>query len=90
MSGGFEREILPKWGRRPISSITRRDVIKLLAAIVDRGVPVTANRTLTVARKMFSWAIERSLIETSPFDRVKAPAKGNAARSRADLILNWR
>ena len=39
--------------------ITRRDVVALLDAIVDRGVPVTANRTLTVARKMFNWAIER-------------------------------
>ena len=62
------------WGRRPISSITRRDVVALLDAIVDRGVPVTANRTLTVVRKMFNWAIERSLIETSPFDHVKPPA----------------
>ena len=70
----IEREIVPHWGRRPISSITRRDVVALLDAIVDRGVPVTANRTLTVVRKMFSWAIERSLLETSPFDHVKPPA----------------
>jgi integrase len=69
------REIIPAWGRRPITSISRRDVIELLDAIVDRGVPVTANRTLTVGRKMFSWAIERSLIETSPFDHVKSPAQ---------------
>ena len=39
----IEREILPAWGKRPITSISRRDVIELLDAIVDRGVPVTAN-----------------------------------------------
>jgi integrase len=88
----LNREVLPKWGRRPISSITRRDVIELLDAIVDRGVPVTANRTLTVVRKMFSWAIERSLIETSPFDHVKPPA-AEVSRDRvlddAELALVW-
>ena len=89
----LNREVLPKWGRRPISSITRRDVIALLDGIVDRGVPVTANRTLTVARKMFSWAIERSLLETSPFDPVKPPT-AEVSRDRVlsdpELVLLWR
>jgi integrase len=89
----IEREILPHWGKRPITSITKRDVVALLDGIVDRGVPVTANRTLTVARKMFNWAIERSLIETSPFDHVKPPAP-EVPRDRvlgdAELALIWR
>ena len=86
----LEREILPAWGKRPITSISRRDVIALLDGIVDRGVPITANRTLTVARKMFNWAIERDLIETSPFDHVKAPAQEvprDRTHSDAELAL---
>lgn len=89
----LEREILPHWGRLPISSITRRDVVALLDAIVDRGVPVTANRTLAVARKMFNWSVERSLIEVSPFDRIKKPApevKRDRVHTDSELALIWR
>jgi hypothetical protein len=45
----IEREILPVWGKRPISSIGKRDVAALIDSIADRA-PVMANRTLTVAR----------------------------------------
>jgi len=69
------RDILPSWGRRPISSITPRDAVALLDGIVDRGAPVAANRVLAAGRKMFNWARERSLITSSPFDHVKAPTK---------------
>ncbi|MGQ9372054.1 tyrosine-type recombinase/integrase [Azospirillum sp. ST 5-10] len=62
------------WAKRPIGSITRRDVIELLDAIVDRGAPVLANRTLAAIRKLFNWAIERDIVAASPCDRVKPPA----------------
>ena len=77
----IDRNILPSWGRRPISSIKRRDVVALLDSIVDRGSPVAANRVFTVGRTMFGWAVERGLIETSPFDHVKAPT-GETSRDR--------
>ena len=67
------RNILPAWGQRPITSIARRNVIELLDVVVDRDAPVAANRVLTAGRKMFNWAIDRGLLETSPFERVKAP-----------------
>jgi integrase len=77
----IDRNVLPSWGRRPISSIKRRDVVALLDSIVDRGSPVAANRVFTVGRTMFGWAVERGLIETSPFDHVKAPT-GETSRDR--------
>jgi integrase len=70
----IEREILPHWGKRPIRSITKLDVVALLDGIVDRGVAVSANRALAAGRKMFNWARERSLIDTSPFDHIEKPA----------------
>jgi integrase len=78
------RNILPAWGRRPITSIARRDVIELLDVVVDRGAPVAANRVLTAGRKMFNWAIDRGLLETSPFERVKAPTP-ETSRDRTPL-----
>jgi integrase len=67
------RNILPSWGRRPITSITQRDAVALLDGIVDRGAPIAANRVLAAGRKMFNWARERGLLAASPFDHVKAP-----------------
>jgi integrase len=69
------RNILPAWGRRPIAAIDPRDVTELLDAIVDRDAPYAANRVFAAGRKMFHWARERHLIETSPFERVRAPTK---------------
>lgn len=86
-------EILPHLGKRPISSISRSDVIALLDAIVDRGAGVTANRTLTVAKKVFGWAVERDLIETSPLDRVRRPAletPRDRVLTNSELALIWR
>ena len=71
----FARDVLPTWGRRPIASIKRNDALALLDAIVDRGAPVSANRVYANGKKMFSWAVERGFIETSPFDHVKAPTQ---------------
>ena len=70
----FDVEVLPHWGKRPISSITQRDVIELLDLIVDRGgLGTQANRVLASIRRLFNWSIERGLVSQSPTDRVKAP-----------------
>jgi integrase len=70
----FKRHVLPQWGDRDVTTITRRDVIELLERIADRGTPIAANRTLAAIRKMFAWAMERDVLTTSPVVGVKAPA----------------
>jgi integrase len=66
-------EILPVLGPKRIGEVKRSDIHHLLDAIVERGSPVTANRTLSVLRKLFNWAIEREIVAASPVDRVKKP-----------------
>ena len=74
---GVEREIrkelLPRWRGRPLSSITRKDVTRLVDEIKDRGAPYQAHNMLGHAKTFFNWAIERGIygIETSPCDRIK-------------------
>ena len=88
----IEREILPAWGKRPISSIGKRDVAALIDGIADRA-PVMANRTFSTARRMFGWAIDRGLIEVSPFERLKKPApetKRDRVLADSELALIWR
>jgi integrase len=73
----LRKEVLPVWGKRKAKDITRRDVIKLLDGIVERGAPIQANRTLAVIRKMFNFALSRDIINATPVAMVKAPAKEN-------------
>jgi integrase len=49
-------------------------VLKLLDSVIDRGAGVMANRVLATIKPLFSFAIDRGLIEVSPCDRVKPPA----------------
>ena len=66
------RELIPRWGTRPVTDITRRDVIELLEAIVDRGTPYAARHALAAASKLFAWALSRDAygLEHSPCDRI--------------------
>jgi integrase len=66
------------WESRPVSSISKRDTIRVLDGVVDRGAEYMANRTLSYGRMMFNWLIERGVVESSPFDHVKNPTKEKA------------
>ena len=71
----LQRTVVSRWGTRDIASITRRDVLDLLDALVDRGHPISANRALAAIRKMFGWAVERDILPSSPIVNIKAPGK---------------
>ena len=70
----IDRELLSRWGTRSIHAITRRDVMGLLDDIVARGSPASANRTFTVIRAFFNWAIGRGIIEKSPCVGLSKPS----------------
>jgi len=70
----FQRYLFPKWGERPITEITRKDVMQVLDEIAARA-PVQANRTLTAVSKLFNWALDRDIIQASPVVRIPKPGK---------------
>ena len=78
--------IVPAWGERRIQEITRRDVIALLDGIVDSGKPIAANRVLAITRRLFNWAIDRSIIENSPCTRVARPS---VEKSRDRVLTDY-
>ncbi len=49
-----EKDLKPAWKSRKAHDIKRRDVIRLLDKIVDRGAPIQANRTLALIRKIYN------------------------------------
>lgn len=71
--GAFKNEVLPHWGDRAIDRVERRDIIAMLDRIVDRGVPMRANRVFAYVRKFFNWCVSRDLIAASPCTGVRPP-----------------
>jgi len=74
----LKRDVLPKWGRRSIHDIGKRDVNDLLDAVVARGSHVMANRLLAALRKLFNWCVSRGTITTSPCSGISAPHREKA------------
>ncbi len=74
----LKRDVLPKWGKRSIHEIGKRDVNDLLDAIVARGSHVMANRTLANLRKLFNWCVSRGIITASPCEGISAPHREKA------------
>jgi integrase len=63
----IEADLLPAWGPQKACDVQRRDVIFLLDTIgIQRGAPVMANRTRALISSIFSFALEREIVTTSP------------------------
>jgi integrase len=69
----LRRDVLPFWGKRPVSEITRPDVIELIDRVADRGARIHANRVLAAVRVLFNWVLSRGVIDASPAAGVKTP-----------------
>jgi len=89
----LKAEIVPRWGKRKITDITRRDLVIVMNEIKERGAPVMANRVLAYTRKMFSWAVsESAVLKVNPFLRMKRPSKENPRErslSKDEIRLFW-
>ncbi|MCZ6718348.1 MAG: tyrosine-type recombinase/integrase [Gammaproteobacteria bacterium] len=62
--------VLPKWKKLKVGEIKRRGLVLLLD---DIDAPVQANRVLALVRKMFNFAVDRGILEATPFTRMKLP-----------------
>lgn len=71
----LDREFIQTFGQRDIREIKRFDVLEILDAAVARGSTYQANRILANIRKLFNWAIERGIVDSSPIIGMKAPTK---------------
>ncbi len=73
----INRDLLPSLGLRKANDVKRADVRRLLDAIVARGSPIQANRTLEILRKIYNWAISQEIgnVEVNPCHMIEKPAK---------------
>lgn len=75
-------ELLPHWGDRPITSITRSD-IKVLLREKARTSVAAADRLLPLISKIFAWALDEEIITASPAMRL--PRQGQAVERERTL-----
>ena len=68
------REMMSRWGDRPIDTITTRDVVEMVESILDAGHPAAASKLLAHARKLFAWAVARKIygLDKSPVAEISA------------------
>ena len=86
----FEKRLLPTWGSRRMSEITKRDVLAALDDMVASGAPVSANRMLAALTAFFNWSISRDILSLSPCSGVKRPTPQRARdRVLSDDELRW-
>ena len=70
------------WKGRPVSEITKGEIIALLDAIVAADKGYTANRAYAAMSTFFKWCVSRDRIETSPMKDIERPFDGESTRER--------
>lgn len=76
---------LPTFGDRPITTITRQQIVALMDKLTERS-RGTANHTFSALSAMMSFALQRSDIELNPFFGLKKPHK---FQRRQRILTDW-
>jgi integrase len=72
---------LPLKGK-PAAEIRKRDIVLLLDRITARGSLVMANRVDALGKQVFSFAVSRDLLESSPWIGINRPGGEEKAKER--------
>ena len=71
--GWFDNHIIPALGDKPAKEVSRKDVIRLIDELKASKRPSAANHVLSHLRKMYSWAVERDIVEFNPCTNISKP-----------------
>lgn len=89
-----EKYVLKAWRHRRVKDIRRADVDELVSPIAARGAPYEANHLLALVRKMFSFAVDKGVIDFHPCLRMRSPgppkARRRALTDARELRVFWR
>jgi integrase len=77
----LRREVGKPWAGRSIHAIGKRDVVDVVSAIVQRGAPGAANKTLKSLKTFLRWCVGQAVLDRSPAEGVPLPTK-EIARDR--------
>jgi integrase len=78
----LNKDVLPFWRERDARTISAREIVERLDAIVARGSPVAANRTADILGQMFKFGIHRAIVDQSPVQLFFSPGGREKPRKR--------
>jgi integrase len=82
----FKVNVEPLWGKRKATDIKKRDCIALLDGYTDR--PALCHNVMKLTRKLFNFAVEKDILEYTPFTGVKVPVElGSRERILSDTEI---
>jgi integrase len=102
VENAIRRDLVPPWRSRPITSITKHDVVDVIEDIISRrGSPgevcYAAHHSLSYTKKLFAWAAARNYgLENNPCDKIRpseligAKAKRKRVLSDDEIRLLWK
>lgn len=67
----LKREILPAIGGMKADEVTKRDVIRIIDAVAERGARYRSNRVLALTRSIFRWGCAEDLIQFDPTQGIR-------------------
>jgi integrase len=90
VEAAIRRELIGRWGGRPITEINRRDIVHALEETADSGRPYAAHKLFSYASKLFGWAIARGLygLEISPCAGIKTSEIVGKKEPRQRVLLD--
>ena len=88
----LKREIHPAIGAMKADEVSKRDVIRILDGVADRGARVRSNRVFALLRSIYRWGLAEDLIKSDPTQGVR-PRTFERPRDRvltdAEVNIFW-
>jgi integrase len=78
----LDNDVVRVLGKMRIESVKPADVDRMVLGIVKRGAPIMANRTLTITKAVFDFAIRRHWIEYNPASAFNRSDAGGEEKAR--------
>ncbi len=89
IAAAIRRELLPRWGDRPLDELRRRDLTAALDPLIKVGKLQSAHKLREIAIRVVNWAIDRGDIEVNYLASASRGRKraGILRRTRRDRVL---
>jgi integrase len=88
----LKNRLLPAWGERPISSITKRDCIAFVDKVAEETSSVRSRRIFSFLHRFFQWCLEQDILVHHPMNGMKKRGQENKRRrylSNTEIKLFW-
>lgn len=88
----FRNRLLPAWGNRPITSITKRDCIAFVDNVADETSTVRSRRIFSFLHRFLQWCLEQDILIHHPMNGMKKRGQENKRRrylSNLEIKLFW-